>query len=106
MIEYRTASGERIELAASGQLVSTRQKVNLRSLGCPDWLATRIEDTRRNRHNVAQHSECDATLTISEMKARAAKIADAIAADAKHFEQDEELRRRMRQQAAMFLHGG
>jgi hypothetical protein len=104
VIEYRTGSGQRIELAASGQLVSTRQEVNLRTLGCPEWLAVRVENVRKKPH-ASLHTEREAPLTLSEMKVRAAKIGDEIAADTKRFDEDEEQRRWMRQQAAVFLHG-
>jgi hypothetical protein len=107
VIEYRTGSGQRIELAAGGQLYSTRHEVNLRTLGCPDWLATRVENARRKREAAARGTEPEAppVLTLSEMKERAAKLGDQIAADAKRFGEDEESRQRMRQQASAFLRG-
>jgi len=48
MIEYRTTDGNRIEVAANGH-ISTPKKVDLRSLGCPDWLASKVEGAREVR---------------------------------------------------------
>ncbi len=45
MIEYRTSDGNRIEVAANGH-VSTPKIVDLRSLGCPSWLADKVEARR------------------------------------------------------------
>jgi len=48
MTEYRTTDGNRIEVAANGH-ISTPKKVDLRSLGCPDWLASKVEGAREVR---------------------------------------------------------
>src|SRR5260370_2197476 len=48
MIEYRNTDGSQIEVAANGHL-STPKKVDLRSLGCPDWLASKVEGAREVR---------------------------------------------------------
>ncbi len=45
MIEYRTCGGDVIELAADGHIARSK-KIDLRSLGCPDWLASKIEVRR------------------------------------------------------------
>jgi hypothetical protein len=46
-LEYRTAGGAAFEIAANGHLVAAT--VNLRALGCPDWIAEKVERARAAR---------------------------------------------------------
>jgi uncharacterized protein (DUF934 family) len=59
IIEYRSSSGTAAFKATLGEQVS------LRSLGCPDWLAKKVEESRASRNHavsapVQQSTEVEA----------------------------------------------
>ena len=104
-IEYRSSTGQRFEVAANGRIAPASGEINLRSLGCPDWLATRVENSRieqRAKTAMAKGNEpVKAVPTIEELKARAARIGDEIANDNKRFRDQEELKQRRRAAAGI-----
>ncbi|MGB7666640.1 MAG: hypothetical protein WBL66_05220, partial [Candidatus Acidiferrales bacterium] len=74
-VEYRTSSGQAFEIAANGHLVAP--VINLRSLGCPDWLASRVENAReqrsiRLRASAAMSKGYVAEPTLDELQQKAA----------------------------------
>jgi hypothetical protein len=105
MIEYRNSNGSCIEMAANGRLMPAQHEVNLRTLGCPDWLATRIENDRierRARAAMAKGTEPAKPMpSMSDLKARASQIAQQIADDDKRFREQEELKQRLRNAAGI-----
>jgi hypothetical protein len=70
-IEYRTSDGNRIEVAANGH-ISTPKKVDLRSLGCPDWLASKVEarEVRREQAPVRTASSSASPAEVEFMRLR------------------------------------
>src|SRR6266446_3883085 len=50
MIEYRMADGRRLNVVADKGKVrlvnSENEKINIRSVGCPEWLASKVEVRR------------------------------------------------------------
>jgi hypothetical protein len=106
MIEYRNANGTRIEVAANGRLMPAQNEVNLRSLGCPDWLATRVENSRierRAKAAMAKGSEPAVANvpTTEELKARAAQVGQQIADDNRRLIEQDELKTRLRAAAGI-----
>ena len=42
-LEYRTCRGQRIEINANGTILPGTGPVNLRAMGCPDYIARKVE---------------------------------------------------------------
>lgn len=98
-VEYRTSSGQAFEIAANGHLVAP--VINLRSLGCPDWLATKVENARehrsiRERAATAMSKGTVATPSDEEIRRKAAAIGEQVAADKEELRREDEMREKMR----------
>jgi len=104
-IEYRSSTGQRLEVAANGRIAPAQGEIDLRSLGCPDWLATRVENDRIERRASAAMAKGAAPAkpvpTLHELKARAAQIGQQIADDNRRLLEKNELRKRMRNLAGI-----
>jgi hypothetical protein len=50
IIEFRNSSG-----SAAFKATLNGEQVSLRSLGCPDWLARKVDESRANRKNSTVH---------------------------------------------------
>lgn len=70
--EYRSSNGNRLQVEANGRVVLASGLANLRALGCPDHLATRMEE-RMERRNAGIH--CD------QLLARAKAVGAQVEAD-------------------------
>ena len=107
VIEYRSSRGQRLEVNANGAIMPGTGPVNLRAMGCPDYIARKVE-TGQVRRRAAEAMAVGATLplpvTDETRRAKAAQIETQIAEDARKLQADTELKNRL-QSAAGICHG-
>jgi hypothetical protein len=107
LIEYRTYHGRRLENFGNANVLQGTGPVNLRSLGCPDNIARKVENAQiLRRAGLAMYvgTEAPAVVTDADRRAKAARIADQIAEDDRKFQANSELKNRL-QAAAGITHG-
>lgn len=91
--EYRTSRGVAFEIAANGHIVPPT--INLRSLGCPDWLASKVERSREARALRENAPAPKPTTTDEALRKRAAAIGAEVAADQEEIRKQEALKKQM-----------
>jgi hypothetical protein len=107
VIEYRTYHGRRLENFGNANVLLGTGPVNLRSLGCPDHIARKVENSqtlRRAGLAMSIGAPAPTEVTDADRRAKAAKIAEQIAEDDRKFQADAELKKRM-QSLAGISHG-
>jgi len=104
-IEYRSSRGTRLEVNANGQILPSSGPVNLRAMGCPDYIARKVENgdiLRRAAKAMAIGAPAPAApVTDADLRRRAAEIGQKIADDNAKFRADEELKKRLRARAGI-----
>jgi hypothetical protein len=106
-LEYRTCRGQRIEINANGTILPGTGPVNLRAMGCPDYIARKVESgqiLRRAATAMLVGATEPAVVTDADRRAKAAQIEAQIAEDARKLQADTELKNRL-QTAAGISHG-
>jgi hypothetical protein len=106
-IEYRTARGNRLEVNANGQILPGSGPVNLRAMGCPDFIARKVENSQILKRAAAAMgigTTEPAVVTDADRRAKAAQIEQQIADDARKLQADTDLKNRL-QSLAGISHG-
>jgi hypothetical protein len=104
MIEYRTAHGQRLEINANGRILPGSGLVNLRAMGCPEYIARKVENGQVLRRAAAAMSvgtPGPTVVTDADRRAKAAQIAEQIAEDDRKFQADAELKNRLQSLAGI-----
>jgi hypothetical protein len=104
-IEYRSSRGRRLEVAGQGLLREASDAVNLRSMGCPEWIVERVERgaiERRAAAAMAKGTTPASSATDADRRARAAELGQQIAADNERIRKDSELKTRMKIAAGIY----
>ena|SRR5580700_7283247 len=107
VIEYRTYHGQRLENFGNANVLLGNGPVNLRSLGCPDYIARKVENSRILRRAglaMSVGTPAPAEVTDADRKRRAAEIGQQIAEDNRKLQADADLKARM-QTLAGISHG-
>ncbi|HTA59505.1 MAG TPA: hypothetical protein VK805_15190 [Candidatus Baltobacteraceae bacterium] len=108
-LEYRTCRGQRIEINANGTVLPGTGPVNLRTMGCPEYIARKVETSNVLRRAAAAMAigtpaPASTVVTDADRRAKAAQIETQIAEDARKLQADAELKNRL-QAAAGISHG-
>ncbi|SRR6266403_4928366 len=108
-LEYRTARGQRLEINANGTVLPGTGPVNLRAMGCPDYIARKVENGQVLRRAaqamaIGTPKPKSTVVTDADRRAKAAQIETQIAEDARKLQADQELKNRL-QSLAGISHG-
>src|SRR5271156_3774488 len=98
VIEYRTYHGWRLENFGNANVLLGTGPVNLRSLGCPDYIARKVENSqilRRAGLAMSIGTPAPIVITDADRRAKAAQIAEQIAEDDRKLRVNDELKNRL-----------